>query len=168
MWRRSPAEELTAPRSSGGVLRTTVVFLVIALMVLLVVLALQSILRLSSSDSAENDPDAAVAAALEGQPDTVELVGAQGPTTVSCGRPSDTEPFVVVVDDPAPGSGDVAVGLDLVDPSGQRHRRVVTLPAVLDGTSRSGEVPDSSDPARYLSCVITAVQRDQQLTLTGR
>lgn len=94
---------------------------------------------------------------------------------VSCYRPLDAagsddgQPFVASLDASSSGPADrIVVQLALLTVEGMRRVRSVTFDAVVPGTIRVIDVPDSSDASVYLSCSITAMQRDEQLILTGR
>jgi hypothetical protein len=91
--------------------------------------------------------------------------------TVSCFRAAaGTEgggSFYVQLIDPVGEAADLAVGVALIEPDGGRQQRTIELEPTSPGQPMLGPVADSADPGRFVDCTVIAVQRDQQVILTG-
>ena len=156
----------------GGLIRSTIVVLLAMAMGLLIVLAVRSLVAPAPDDtSAGSAPeDSAPGNSAPAGPVTTVVFGSgQSVGSVGCYRPAgaDGEPFYVEVLEPGSDVAVLAIGVVLIESDGARQRRTVQLEAVTAGEPVQAPVADSADPSRFVACTVTAVQRDQQVILTG-
>jgi hypothetical protein len=159
---------MAVPNTMGGAVSKALVLGTVAFLVILAILVIRSIFFLSAQDSSSTaggagGTAAGPVAAAPLDPAATDAVG------VRCGRPADGTDSTFRVDTAA-GLADqqLIVAVDLVGADGSRHPRIVTLPAVEAGQSRQTAVPDSSDPNLYQACVVTVIQLDRKVIITGR
>jgi hypothetical protein len=156
----------------GGLIRNTVIVLLATAMGLLILLTVRSLIAVSSGDGAARNQEVASApgeaSAPAGPTTTVALGGGQPDGSVACFRIATESggPFYVEVVDPGSEPAQLAVAVALVEPDGARQDRTVQLEPLPGGPLR-GPVADSSGADRFVECTVTAVQRDQQVLLTG-
>lgn len=142
-------------------------FLLVAVMLLLLFLTLRGLFFLASPGNSDSSTDDE--APPSGPDATVPFEGDVSTTAgVACGRLPDAAPdssFLVEVVDP--GTTGAVVALDLVASDGTRHARRVSVSPTSEGSVQV-VVGDSGDGGGYVDCVITAIQRGQQVIFTGR
>ncbi len=156
----------------GSAFRGLFVFLALVLLISLLALVVRSLLGTTDSSQAEQSIGGASA---ESSPTDTEPLPDVLPTgddpidLAVCGRPAGegAAPFRVQIDDPVAVTEEVVVAVDLVGPDGSREPRRVEVPPAEAGP-RQAVVPDSDDPARHLTCIVTGIQRGEQVILTGR
>jgi hypothetical protein len=144
------------------------VFGTVAFLVIMAILVLRSIFFLSTDDStsgaggAGGSPAGPVAAApIDGAP--VDATG------IRCGRPADGSDAAFRVDVAPDLSGEqLVVAVDLVSADGSREARTVNVPVAEAGQGRQVVVPDSSDTETFQACVVTIIQQDRKVIMTGR
>lgn len=160
--------------SPGSVLRGAFLFLLVSVMLLLFFLTLRSLFFLPGSNGSGEVTSSTTEAGPEpaGPQTAVALDGGEsGAGGVTCGRPIDStgpEPFQVEVDDPDAAAEELIIGIALVDGDGGRENRQITVPGSGGSDPRRVTVEGSDDRELYRSCVVTAIQRGQQVILTGR
>lgn len=152
----------------AGTLRNTLVLGTVAFLIIMAILVLRSIFFLSTEDSASGaggaggSPSGPVAAApIDGAP--VDTTG------IRCGRPADGSDASFRVD-VAPDLADeqFVVAVDLVSVDGSRETRTVNVPVAEAGQGRQVIIPESSDTEAFRACVVTIIQQDRKVIMTGR
>ncbi|MGI9615272.1 MAG: hypothetical protein ACR2QO_20340 [Acidimicrobiales bacterium] len=149
----------------AGTLRNMLVLGTVAFLVIMAILVLRSIFFLSSEDSASGDggdPAGPVAAApIDGAP--VDATG------IRCGRPADGSDTAFRVDVAPDLAGEqLVVAVDLVSADGSRESRTVNVPVAETGQGRQVIVPESNDTETFQACVVTIIQQDRKVIMTGR
>lgn len=159
--------------SVGGTVRNVLVFGTVAFLLFMAILVIRSIFFLSADitddgvGDAGNTPSGPVAAApIEGAP----IEGAAIDTTgIRCGRPADrSDPSFRIDAAPELAAEEIIVAVELVSADGSRHPRTVVVPIAEPGQGRQVIVPDSGDTALYQACVVTVIQQDRRVIITGR
>ena len=155
--------------SPARALRGLFLLLLVALMLVLLFLTLRSLLFFASADDGASSGSTAETPPA-GPSTTVSPGGATSQAAgVACGRHAEAAPdgsFLVEVLDP--GTTGAVVAVDLITSDGRRDGRQVTVAPATDEGPVVVLVPDSVDGGAYVDCVITAIQRGQQVIFTGR
>jgi len=152
--------------SAGGLLRNVLVLGSVVFLVIMGILVIQSIFFLSS-------PGSSGAAGSGGNPAGPVVVapidGASDVTGIRCGRVVDGSDPSFRIDVAPDLAGElIVVAVDLVSADGTRHARTVTVPSVDPGQPRQVVIPESSDTGVYQACVVTIIQQDRKVIMTGR
>ena len=159
---------MASTTSMGGAVRNTLVFGTAAFLVIMAILVIRSIFFMSSEDgttgpagSGGNAAGPVAVAPLDNE--TTDATG------IRCGRPADGSDTAFRVDvAPDLAHEHVIVAVALVATDGSRHPRTVTIEAAEAGQGRQVLVADSNDPNLFVSCVVTAIQQDRKIIMTGR
>jgi hypothetical protein len=151
--------------SSGGALRAVLVLASVAFLLLMAIVIVRNII-FGSSPSAQ-DPADDVAGTVVVVPSESASSTAAG---IACGRPADGAGDGAFLIDVAAdlATENVIVAIDLVGPDGSRDRRLVNVAPAEAGQARQVIVADSNDQGRYTACVVTAIQQDRKVIITGR
>lgn len=167
------------PMTTGQLLRGAFLLLLIAVMTGLLVLTLRSLLlaggdddepgtgTVAASTGATTDEEVA-AETVDAEAGTVEIAAESTAGWVTCGRPIDDDagPYRIHIDDLSERE-EIIVAVDLIGADGERDGRRLTIQPTLELPIQV-VVPDSTDPDRHRSCVVTGVQQGERVILTGR
>ncbi len=154
--------------SVGGTVRNVLVFGTVAFLLFLAILVIRSIFFLTADGS---DADVGVAGDSPSAPlESAPIDGAAiDPTGIRCGRPADgSDPSFRIDAAPELAAEEIIVAVELVSGNGTRHPRTVSMPIGEPDRGRQVIVPDSGDTSLYQACVVTVIQQDRKVIITGR